>query len=386
MKKKILVICNESGIGGAEVSLISLLENLDKVKYQCIVILPGKGALYNRLSGKYCVHILPLTKFQKNKPLVYYLRTFFSVIGVALRISVLVIRQGIDLVYSNTVQAHVYAVLVRILTFKPVIWHVRDNVQLNVVLRLFVFFSSGIICVSRFIYDQVPAPTRKKVRIYNGVDTVYWSPGKKKPVSACILQSREAPLLVANVGQLVSWKKHEELVLAAERIIKSFDNVLFLVAGDDPDKDNRTCIVSLQRLIQQKRLEKYFIFCGFVKEIRAFLNNVDILLHCADGEPFGRVIIEAMSLEKAVVAYDAGGPAEIIVDQKSGILVEPGNIVKLANSILELLRDEQRRIKLGKQARQRVIGQFQSCHTAIQVGNIFETYLSNKKRYDRVTG
>jgi len=96
------------------------------------------------------------------------------------------------------------------------------------------------------------------------------------------------------------------------------------------------------------------IFTGNCFDLNAITNALDICVSTSPYEPFGRNIIEAMACAKPFIAFDAGGPQEIIENGVSGILVEPKNSRVLAERIIELIADPALRKTLGKNARRRV--------------------------------
>ena len=87
---------------------------------------------------------------------------------------------------------------------------------------------------------------------------------------------------------------------------------------------------------------------------------LDILLLPSWYEPFGRVVIEAMAMERVVAASAEGGPLEIIEDGVSGRLFEVKNSEALAQVIKELVADRPKMLQIGQQARQRVLQKFSS--------------------------
>jgi glycogen(starch) synthase len=89
-------------------------------------------------------------------------------------------------------------------------------------------------------------------------------------------------------------------------------------------------------------------------------------------EGFGYVCAEAMSCGTAVVASRTGGLAEIIEDEKSGLLVEPGNAAELAAAILSLIRDPKRRAQIGSAGRRRVVEEFSSATIAARMNGLYQ--------------
>ena len=72
-------------------------------------------------------------------------------------------------------------------------------------------------------------------------------------------------------------------------------------------------------------------------------------------EPYGLVVLEAMAMGKAIIASNEGGPVEMIVNNESGLLIEPNNPEILADSIDLLLSDKEKREEMGMAAYKRVL-------------------------------
>ncbi|MCY2927558.1 MAG: glycosyltransferase, partial [Planctomycetota bacterium] len=86
--------------------------------------------------------------------------------------------------------------------------------------------------------------------------------------------------------------------------------------------------------------------------------RVDCLVHTADTEPFGRVIIESMAAGVPVIAADGGGPSEIIERDVTGILVPPDEEASLAQAMLQMAREPAAAARLALAARRRVMEKF----------------------------
>ena len=91
------------------------------------------------------------------------------------------------------------------------------------------------------------------------------------------------------------------------------------------------------------------------------MKQLDIVTHTAiEPEPFGRVVIEAMALGKAVIASHIGGPSEVVQDGKTGVLINPTDTTRLAKTIVDLCRDNKKRNNMGQAARKAVHEKFSS--------------------------
>jgi glycosyltransferase involved in cell wall biosynthesis len=374
LKKKILILINSTRISGAEISLLSLVERLDRDKYELFLGAPA-GELYETLSSRDHLSVVPfnLRRFTGRHGLSGMITSFFRMLATSIRISLLVHKKGIDIVYANSTQAMVYCFVIRMLTFKKIIWHTRDTTSNKMAATMLSGIAAKVICVSRFIFDQHPARASKKEVVYNGLDTAIWEPPS---CSANFLKADlglgENDVLVGQIGQLIPWKNHADLIRVAGRVIESFDKVHFIIIGDDLFKENAGYIEQLKNNIRLRGLEKHISFVGYQKNIKDYMGCLDIVMHCAINEPFGRVIIESMALEKPVVSYDSGGPREIIADQVTGFLATE-TIEAMVAKLLLLLKDAALRAAFGKAGRQRVEQEFSLQEHTTRIESILDT-------------
>jgi glycosyltransferase involved in cell wall biosynthesis len=80
-------------------------------------------------------------------------------------------------------------------------------------------------------------------------------------------------------------------------------------------------------------------FAGFQQDVPRWMQAMDVIVHASDREPFGIVVVEAMSLGKPVIAGSEGGPAEIMIDGEHGLLTPFGDAAALARAITRFLGD-----------------------------------------------
>jgi glycosyltransferase involved in cell wall biosynthesis len=92
---------------------------------------------------------------------------------------------------------------------------------------------------------------------------------------------------------------------------------------------------------------------GYQANVALWMQAMDVFVHASDREPFGIVILEAMSLGKPVVATDQGGPTEIIAEEQNGLLAPYEDADVLAERVLRYLRNPGFAARIGRNARQR---------------------------------
>ena len=155
--------------------------------------------------------------------------------------------------------------------------------------------------------------------------------------------------LIGVVARFHPIKGHKEFIESSFLLSSKFDDIEFLLAGEDINRDNE----ELMRLIQEKGLEHKFHLIGEITEPENIYPCLDLLCVPSLSEGFPNVIGEAMLCEVPVVATDVGASAQVVGNL--GGLVEPGNTSSLANSLGEFLSKDLIEIqKLGKLCRNQI--------------------------------
>lgn len=142
-------------------------------------------------------------------------------------------------------------------------------------------------------------------------------------------------------------KGFDLLVEAWKEVITHYpDWTLRIVGGGNP--------YELTQIIKEQKLEKSVKLTGSVEEMGLEYLNSSIFVLSSRSEPFGLVLIEAMSFGVPVVSFDCpNGPREIINDGIDGKLVENGSVKALAAAVMEMIADEDARKRMGKAAIQK---------------------------------
>lgn len=187
---------------------------------------------------------------------------------------------------------------------------------------------------------------QKKIRVApNGVDVEKFKPlhNDETFLRHPCLKNKQYVLFV---GRLVPRKGIPFLIEAAEQIIKERKDTGFLIVGDGPLKKH------LIYLSQEKNLSDHFLFLGDIPDrlLPKLYNSADVFVLPSIQEGQGIALLEAQATGKPVVAFDVGGISEFVMDQETGLLVEPDSD-KLADALLKLLSDEQMRKRMGRLGR-----------------------------------
>jgi len=358
---KILLINTSSFLSGAEVSMLQLLKNIDATSFEIFIVLPTSVQYQHLLPKNVKCIKMPLLWITRSFNPFYLIKYLISILIVMRKLIQVINNEKIKIVYANTYKAFFYVAFIKFfVTDCKLICHLRDNFKSKRLHRFLISQSDKIVCISGQIYKQVIVSEHKKCIIYGGVDTNYWKPEKYlKNILNDNLRLRKDTILVAQIGQLTSWKNHVDFIKAAAEIIKSYPKDFhFLIVGDDMSGKEKKYKKRLNSEIIKTGLEKHFSFLGFIKDIKAIYAQIDVLVHPAIDEPFGKVVIEAMAMGKSVVAYNCGGPKEIIVNNQTGYLVKTDDFKAIGEKVILLLKNEKLQIKLGTEGRKRVIEKF----------------------------
>lgn len=379
-KTPILFVTHASEIGGAERSLLDLVTRLNKKRYHPVVVVPDGNILYQYLTeSKIETRVVPLLWLKKTRnlfKLCSYLRSF---IVSSFKIFEIVRRENIKILHTNSISAQIYAGLVGKISGKPVIWHVRDMLDLSWHNRLLIKFCSHlaaeIVCISNAVRNHLAAVgiDLKKCRIvYNGIDLTQFRRRRNSKTF-----NKTNVLQVGIVGRLLPWKGHDQFLEAAKIVSDQYAALEFYIIGDTFSGED-SYKKKLETRVRDLDMEKIVNFTGFHEDVSAWYENLDIIIApSVKPEPFGRVIIEAMAFSKPVIATNLGGPAEIVLDSETGYLIDPSSPTQIADRIIHLIRNEKLRNRFGQSGLKRVRDYFTIERCVIQIEQIYDR-LSNK--------
>ncbi len=192
-------------------------------------------------------------------------------------------------------------------------------------------------------------PKEKIVCVPNGIDVQKLADVDHKRLGEEFRFERNIPFdvpVVGTVGELKPLKGQEDLVIAANEIVKKFPDTHFVIVGVDNSID-QNYRRKLKRLVKVFGLEKQFTFLDWIEDTSPLLSAFDIFVSPSHSESFGLAILEAMASGTAVVSTETGGAKELIKDGESGLLAAVKDPVDIAAKVCELLEDEKKRNEFG---------------------------------------
>jgi len=190
--------------------------------------------------------------------------------------------------------------------------------------------------------------------LYNPIDTGRFHPSPQlRSATRARLGIDEADVLVGYLGRMIAAKGIFTLLDATERFLAAEASARMLWVGDGEDA------ARLRARVERSAHAGRHRFLGWQADAAALYPALDVLaVPSLYPEPFGRVSVEAQASAVAVVSSLAGGLPETFVAGKSGIGVEPDDAEALAVAILALIRDPERRRRMGAEGREWACARF----------------------------
>jgi len=231
--------------------------------------------------------------------------------------------------------------------------------------------SDLIIAGSNFIFSHINENyskyldlNKKFLVIFRGINTEYFNPNKihqsdeKKLISQWNI-NKERPLILLP-GRLTSWKGQEMFIEALNLVNKEMPEQPFSAVILGSDQGRNVYKKKLLRLVEQYRLNNQVQFFDKCELMPLAYKISDIIVSASiEPEAFGRVSVEAQSMEKPIIASNIGGSNETIANDKTGFLFEAGKPEELSKKIIHVLNLDESTLKfIGIEGRKNVIKKF----------------------------
>jgi glycosyltransferase involved in cell wall biosynthesis len=336
---------------------MDLLRGLDRSRWAPALVVPEDGGVASR--GRdlgLSVHVVPLPTLRR--PGAGFLRSV-TALGRLARTT------EAALIHANGSRAMFYGGLAGRATGRPAIWHVRIAESDGVVDQALYALATGVIATSRAVARRFRSGAPKVRLIPNGVDLARLTPRPpSRALGASLGIPPSAPLALC-VGRFVPEKGHRHLLKAAARVERAKPGVHWILVGCGELEGE------LRAQARRLGLEAQVHFAGWRDDVADVLALCDIVVLPSESEGFGRVLVEAMAMAKAVVAAAVGGVPEIVLDGETGILVPSAAPAPLADAVRSLLDDPARAARLGAAGRARAESTFS---LAAHVGGVERVY------------
>lgn len=350
----VLHFSNEFVRGGAEEHMLMLLRQLDRKQFRPFLVCPPECLEKLRPDLPADVAATPLT-FQSP-----------TQVGAALSFARILRRNKIGIVHSHMFHASLVASPVAQLCRVPVVVetpHIREAWRHGwlkgsyFIDRIAGRFVDRYIAVShanaRYLGEEKRLPARKVQVIHNGCDLRRFSPNRTPPPGRKrSLGFAESDPVVLMVGRLEEQKGHRVLLDAFSDVVREIPTVRLVCAGEGSLR------AQLERQTEMLGLTSNVRFVGFQSNTPEWLALANLVVLPSFFEGLPLVAIESLAAARPMVATAVDGTAEVIVNEKTGLTVPPGDTKALANAIVRLLTNPAFAAQMASAGRKWVLEEF----------------------------
>jgi glycosyltransferase involved in cell wall biosynthesis len=373
-KIKIAFIIDYLDVGGTESQIYALLQGLDKKQFHPVVIcLKKKGEIAGKIeqSG---IKVFLIKDYLNRAPklIVRLLQT--------LKVSRILKKLQIDIVQNYLVTANIFGTIAARLARAPIICasergvtntdQLGDLADRNRILRWISPWIHNVWGnaeqVTDYLKDVVRIPDEKICCIYNGIYVENFKGSDSYDLRGELGLSPDIKL-IGMIARLVPIKNHSLFFESVQIVRKRCENFCVILIGAG---DLQSC---LEKQVSKIGLKQIVHFLGNRTDVAKILPCLDIVVQSSNGEGLPNAIMEAMAARKPVVATNAGGTEELVMDRKTGFLVPVGNYALLAEKIILLLNDSGLGKTMGEAGYQHIKKNF-SIEKMIQ--NVQDLYLN----------
>ncbi len=378
-KIKVLQVIPKLGYGGAESGCYDLAHYLTENNCSSYIVTSG-GELLKYIDKKK-VKVIRLPVHSKNPILMFFNSIILIFIILICNISIVHARSRAPawscLLATKITRRKFVTTFHGTYNFKNSLKKYYNSIMLK---------SDLIIAGSNFIFSHINENyseylnlNKKFLVIFRGINTEYFNPSKihqtdqKKLISKWNI-SKEKPLILLP-GRLTFWKGQEMFIEAIRLVKEKIPEKPFCAVILGSDQGRKVYKKKLLRLVEQYRLNDYIKFFDKCELMPLAYQISDIVVSTSiEPEAFGRVSVEAQSMEKPIIASNIGGSKETIIDDKTGFLFEAQKPEELSKKIIHVLNLDESTLKfIGIEGRKNVIKKFNIEKMC------FSTYLEYKK-------
>lgn len=186
------------------------------------------------------------------------------------------------------------------------------------------------------------------------------------------VQLKSDPITLLYLANYTPGKGHEYAIEAVVKANRKIKNLKMIMAGGVfGSAKNLNFRKHLEKMVQHYDAGDYIFFFDFVEDVRQLMKSCHIFLNFSESESFSRTCLEALTWGMPVIATDCGGPAEMIINGQTGILVPVGDTDAMSKAIIKLAVNEQLRMKLSKEGQQYVKEKFKPENAIRAMRNIY---------------
>ena len=363
-KLKVLQVIPKLGYGGAETGCFDIAHYL--FENNCSSFLITNGGPLTKFINKKKVKYIRLPVNSKN-PIIMLLNTIL--------ISVIVFFYNIDIIHARSRAPAWSCFLASKITRKKFVTTFHGTYNFKSKIKKFynsvMLRSDLVIAGSNFIFSHIKENykeylnnSKKFLVIFRGINIDYFDASttftedEDKLFKSWNLEVEKTTILLP--GRITEWKGHEMFIEAMNKINIQLGHKSFkaVILGSDQGRDLYK--KKLIRLVEQYRMNDQIKFVDHCENMPLAYKISDLIVSTSiEPEAFGRIAVEAQSMEKPIIASNLGGSKETIVNNKTGILFDAGDSDDLSKKIIEFFNFDKSTIEqMGKEGRKNVSAKF----------------------------
>ena len=363
-KKKVLQVIPKLGYGGAETGCFDLAHYLHENKFGSYIATSG-GPLIKYINKKK-VKVLRLPVQSKN-PIMILINSLI--------LSLIIVFLNIDIVHARSRAPAWSCFIATKITRRKFVTTFHGTYNFKSSLKKWynsvMVRSDLVIAGSNFIFSHIKENyskylyTKKKfLVIFRGINTDYFDSKRIKDTDKKLLKKKwnieESKKIILLPGRLTEWKGQEIFIEAINILKKSLPDLDFVAIILGSDQGRKIYKKKLVRLVEQYRLNNEIIFVDHLELMPIAYEISDVVVSSSvEPEAFGRISVEAQSMEKPIIASNIGGSNETIINNKTGFLFEAGNSKNLGAKLSEILNLSEVTLNgIGAEGRKNVIKKF----------------------------
>lgn len=363
-KIRLAIIAGQLVVGGAERQLYLWLSNLDRSRFSPVVLTlhPGHGDYWEKPIEDLDI---PLYRIPSQKNRIKRLQEMIKVIR----------QNNPHLIHGWHLFTSPYAGFsAKFLGIKS-LGSLRDSFrkfyQNPIAALLSLIVNDGITVNSMAAASRlrkIKVNTKQEIFVVQNafVNNIIQYQSKESLLEKCNIT--EETTIIGSIGRLDK-KKRFDLLLKTMAILNKDQSYHLVIIGDGPER------ASLVTLSEKLGISGHVTLMGEIANAEMWLKAFDIFAYTSLDEGMPNVIMEAAAAELPIVTWRLPFFEELLIDEKSGLLVEPKNIEKMKEGIIRLVKSEELRRQLGKAARENILENFNLQRFLYNMTEAYETIL-----------
>lgn len=363
-KIKVLHIITVFSIGGATENTLFSVEGLDALGYDASILtgpnISSEGDLFQR-AAKNHIKVEVLECLRREISPLNDIKALFSIIRT--------LKKGnYDIVHTHSSKAGIIGRIAAKVAKVPIIVHTIHGLpfheyQSRLMHFLYVkaeqfgaLLSDKLITVSNIIISkslkEKVGTADKFVTVRSGFEMEEFI----KPASDSTKLKKELNLsdnniIIGKIARFSILKGHKYILQIIPEVAKSVPEAIFLFVGSGE------LLEEFKLKVKALGIEKNVRFAGLIesKNIPEYIKIMDIVVHTSLLEGLSRIFPQSMAAQKPVISFNIDGAPEVIIENKTGYLVEPENCSELTDKIIKLARNKELRESFGKAGKELVV-------------------------------